>query len=278
MIHILTDSTADLSPELLQRCHINVIPLSVFLDGRTYQDGVDVTLEELFQLVEETGQLPKTSAPSVADFIQFFSRQSESIYISISSKLSATHQNAVLAGQTLLGRTAHVIDGLNLSTGTGLLVLKAAELRDQGWPAAEIVAEIQASVPRVRTSFVIDTMDYLYMGGRCSAMQSIVGSLLQIRPVIEVRQDGTLGVKDKIRGSRKKALQSMLADFHSHLEQIDLHRVFVTHSGCIQDAAYLVEELRKMANIEEVCITTAGSVIASHCGPNTIGLLYLLKG
>ena len=136
---------------------------------------------------------------------------------------------------------------------------------------------MQAAVGRVHTSFIIDTLDYLYMGGRCSAMENVVGSLLKIRPIIEVRPDGTLGVKEKTRGTRKKALGSMLADFEAHLSQVDLHRVFVTHTGCDADAAFLKEELLKIAPIEEVCITQAGATVASHCGPDTIGILYLEK-
>jgi DegV family protein with EDD domain len=277
MLTILTDSTADLPRDLIDRHQIKVIPLYVLLENKSYLDGVEIGIQDLFKFVSQTGQLPKTSASSVADFSAAFDQPGEHLYIGISSKLSATNKNALLAQEALNKPGIYIIDSLNLCSGIGLLVLKAAELRDQGLPAAQITERIQSLVPKVRTSFVIETLDYLYKGGRCSAIQNIVGSLLHIRPVIQVRGDGTLGVKDRIRGSRQKALASLLDDFRAHLSEIDLQRVFVTHTGCDADASYLKEELLKIAPIQEVPVTYAGSVIASHCGPDTIGILYLDK-
>ncbi len=278
MVQVLTDSCSDLSQELIRRFNIAVIPLSVFVAGKTYLDGINITLEELFEQVNQSGQLPKTSAPSVANFIDFFSQfDEEMICITIGAKLSATYQSAKIATESLPDRKIHIIDSANLSTGIGLLVCKAAELRDQGLNAEQIVSQIQQTVGKVRTSFVVDTLDYLYMGGRCSAVQNIVGSLLKIRPVIEVRRDGTLGVKEKLRGTRRRALDTLLENFKDNLPEIDLHRVFVTHSGCEADAIYLKDGLNQLAEIEEICITRAGATIASHCGPNTIGILYLTR-
>ncbi len=275
MIHILTDSTCDLGQALLRQYGIEFIPLTVILGEVTFRDQVDITLPELFAQIERTGQLSKTSAPSVAEFSAFFHREGEIIYLGLSSALSATVQNARLAAENQPGIT--VIDSLNLSSGIGLLALRAADLRKAGCSAVEITADIQNTIPKVNTSFVIDTLEYLYKGGRCSAMQNIFGSLLKIRPVIEVRPDGTLGVKDKIRGSRGKALNSLLEDFRTHAADADLRRVFITHTGCDADAEYLHAELGKIAPIEQIHITSAGCVIASHCGPNTIGILYLTR-
>lgn len=274
MIEIFTDSCSDLSQELISRFHIHVIPLYVYENGITYLDGKDITTLELFDLVKQSGSLPKTSAPSEGDFITQFDKADESIFIGISSKLSASIQNAINASKSLKGKKIAVIDSMTLSSGIGLLVTQAAELRDQGKSFDEIVDEINRAVPRQNVSFVIDTLDYLFMGGRCSSMEHLVGSLLKIRPVIEVCPDGTLGVKTKIGGSRKKALNSMLDDFQGKLPNIDLHRVFITHTYCDNDAEYLKTELLKLAPIEEVCITHAGSTIASHCGPDTIGILF----
>jgi DegV family protein with EDD domain len=170
-----------------------------------------------------------------------------------------------------------VIDSLNLSTGIGLLVLKAAELQQQECSADEIQQQILASIPKVRTSFVVETMEYLYKGGRCTAIQALMGSMLKIRPIIEVHSDGTLGVKAKARGTRAKALQMLLDDLESHLPGLDRHRLFVTHSGCQADAEYLAQEIRRIVSPDEVRITLAGSVISSHCGPDTIGILYLMQ-
>lgn len=277
MSNILTDSSADLSPELVARYNIGLIRLSVFINGRTYVDGQDISTPELFKLVENCKHLPKTSAPSIAGFMKFNNQPGETIYIGISSNLSATVSNAILACQNLENHSIQIFDLLNLSTGIGLLVLKAAELRDTGYSSAAIGQEIRAAIPKIHTSFVIDTLDYLYMGGRCSAMQHIVGSLLKIRPVIEIRSDGTLTIREKIRGTRKRALDSLIEDFRAHLADVDPHRVFITHTCCEKDAEYLAKENSAMIQIEDLCITVAGSTVASHCGPNTIGILYMTR-
>jgi DegV family protein with EDD domain len=206
-----------------------------------------------------------------------FKPYTESIYISISSKLSASNQNGQIAARNLPDSKIKVIDSMNLSTGIGLLVVKAAELRNAGKSMDEIEKEILTMTGKVNTSFVIDTLDYLFMGGRCSSMEHIMGSILKIRPVIEVKSDGTLGVKEKISGSRKKALDSMLADFDKKKPYIDLDRVFITHAASDEDALYLKSELEKLADIKEICITTAGATISSHCGPKCIGILFLNK-
>lgn len=277
MIKITSDSCSDLNLELINQYKIGIIPLHIYIDGQNMDDG-SLSLEEFFKLAQATPELPKTSAPAQQEFIDFFKTSSdETVFIGISSKLSATVPNAIIASNVIKSHKVHVIDSLNLSAGIGLLVLKAAELRDAGYSAEEIVQQVTALVHKVRTSFIIDTLDYLYKGGRCSATEHLVGSLLKIRPVIEVRSDGTLGVKEKLGGARKKALNVMVQDFAGNLSNIDLHRVFITHTGCHADADYLASELRKLAPIENLHITMAGATIASHCGPNTIGILYLQK-
>jgi DegV family protein with EDD domain len=278
MINLLTDSCADLNQELISRFGIHTISLTVFINDTIYHDGVDLSLPELYRQVETSGELPKTSAPSVAEFQAFFqSVPGDLIYVGIGSKLSATYQNAFLAAETLPERKIHVIDSNNLSSGIALLVLRAADWRDQGLTADQITKEILSLLPRVHTAFMVDTLEYLYKGGRCTAIENIVGSLLKIRPVIEVKADGSLGIKEKTRGTRKKALTCLLEDFKAHLPNVDLRRVFVTHSGCDEDGEFLAAELRKMAPIEAIYITTAGCTISSHCGPGTIGILYLEK-
>lgn len=276
MINIKTDSCADLGQALLNAHGIDSIPLHVLVKGEDHFDD-NLTLEFLFSSVDETGELPKTAAPSILEFSEFFSSPEPTVYVGLSSQLSATMANAKLAQEQLGRDDIYLVDSLNLSTGIGLLALKAADLRDAGLGAAEIAEAVTNARSKVRTAFVIDTMDYLYKGGRCTALQAIFGSMLKIRPVIYVRPDGTLGVLDKIRGTRKKALDSLLEGFKADLSDVDLTRVFVTHSGCVEDAEYLAGELSKLAEIKDVLITTAGSTIGSHCGPNTIGILYLRK-
>ncbi len=274
MIKITTDSCSDLSQNLIDAHHLDVIPLHVLVNGKDHHDN-ELTLNQLFTSVEATGDLPITAAPSVKEFIRFFDVPEDLVYIGLSAQLSATFQNACLAAEQLQKENLFLIDAQNLSTGIGLLVLKADDLRQDGLTAPDIAEEIKATRARVKTSFVIDTMDYLYKGGRCSGLAAFVGSMLQIRPIISVRPDGTLGVRHKVRGSRKKALDTLLSDFKTSLPGVDLTRVFVTHTGCDQDAAYLSQELTSLAAIEHVHITLAGATIASHCGPNTIGILYI---
>ncbi len=276
MISILTDSCSDLSDELLQKHQILVVPLTVILGEKSYKDGSEVKPADLFDYVKQTGQLPKTSAVSVEEFIRAFEGMDEIIFIGIGSKLSATIQSAELVKKSLPDKSIHIVDSNNLSTGIGLLAIKAAELRDKGHSAQQITTELRHLAPKVQTSFLIDTLEYLYKGGRCSAITNIVGSLLKIRPIIEVK-DGALGVKEKISGSRRKALEALVDGLLRNLDRIDHDRVFITHTGADSDAVYLKDRLAEIAPIKDICITTAGATISSHCGPNTIGILYFLK-
>ncbi len=277
MVKIIADSCCDLSSELINQFDIEIIPLNVLVNGQNYLDGVELTPEQLFEAVKTSGELPKTSAPSVAAFAKVFEKYPEFVYISISSKLSASYQSAAIALESLSNVKGVLIDSLNLSTGIGLLVLKAAELAQKGKSLEEITKTVNSLVPHSKASFVIDTLDYLYMGGRCSSMEHIIGSILKIRPVIEVRKDGTLGVREKISGSRKKGLAALLENFNKQKDNIDPARVFITHTVCPDDALYLKSEIEKLLPIKEICITGAGATIASHCGPNTIGILFLTQ-
>ncbi len=278
MVNIITDSTADLGEEIVEKYGITVVPLLVTIGGNTYRDGVDIRQQELFKLVEVHGELPKTSAISVGEFMEAFDCPGESVFIGISSRLSATVQNARLAAGSLPPGKVRVIDSLNLSSGVGLLVLRAAELRNAGAEAAQIENELVGAVGKVRTSFVIDTMEYLYKGGRCTALQALAGSMLKIHPVIEVRRDGTLGVKEKVRGSLQKGLERILEDFEQHTEDFDAGRVSVTTtSSNEQDIQFLVKGIQQVSKPSEVLVAQAGSVISSHCGPGTTGILYFVK-
>jgi DegV family protein with EDD domain len=277
MVQIITDSTSDLG-EMAKQRNIAVVPLSVNIAGKSYKDGVDIHAKQIFDLVAEVGELPSTAAPSAGDFEQAFNAaDGESIYIGISSRISASVQNALVAAKNFPDGQVRVIDTLNLSTGAGILALRAADLRDQGLSAEEIEQRILADVPKGRSSFVIDTMDYLYKGGRCTAMQAFMGSMLKIHPVIGINEDGAMYVKEKARGARRKALQVMLDDFEANLEQIDLRRVSIPHTGCLDDAEWMVEEIRRMADPEEIFQAQTGAVVCSHGGPNTMGLLYFVK-
>jgi DegV family protein with EDD domain len=276
MVQIMTDGCVDLSQQLLDAHNILSIPLHVVVNGKDYLDN-DLSLSQLFSSVQETGELPKTAAPSVEEIKAIFSRRGPLVFIGISSQLSATIQNAMLAANQLESFNIYILDSLNLSTGIGLLALKAADMRDQGLQADTIVDNISALRDKVKTAFVIDTMEFLHKGGRCTGLQAFVGSMLKIRPIIHVKKDGTLGVLDKIRGSRKRALDALLEGFINDLPEIDLARVFITHTGCQEDVEYVQNQLKMIAPDANIFLTLAGATIGSHCGPNTIGILYIAK-
>jgi len=276
MVNIFVDSTSDLSPELVARYHLKVIPLIVHLNGKSYRDGIDLLPKQLFALIN--GTLPTTSAPLIGDFVKAFASHQHGIFLGISSQLSGTVNNARLALEANPDSRVRVIDSLTLSSAIGLLALKAADLRDAGADVAAIQAAVEAARANVRMSFALETMQYLYMGGRCSALQSLAASVLKIRPIIAGMPDGTLGLKAKIRGNRARALDALLQDFEEALPNVDLRRVFVTHAAAAEDAAYLADKLAAMAPIQEIHVTMAGAVVSSHCGPGTIGILYLMKG
>lgn len=277
MIHILTDSCVDLTPELIQRFNLETIPLTVSIGNQTFSDGVDLKTEDLFRLVEERKQLPKTAAPSIGAFVQFFDREGTVIYSGIGSRLSVTFQNAIAARNELPHRDIRLVDSSTLSAAIGILVIRAAEMRDQGASADEIVAMMEAIRSKIHVSFVIDTLDYIHMGGRCTAIEHIFGSMLKIHPVIEVKRDETLGIREKTRGSRRKGMDAILANFRKNLPSIDTKQIFVTHTCQPEDVAYVISALRQLADIDELFVTGAGATIASHCGPNTIGIGYIEK-
>ncbi|NMA83466.1 MAG: DegV family protein [Epulopiscium sp.] len=278
-VKVFTDSTADLSEELLQKYNISVIPLYVVLNEKSYRDGVDLTTDEMYRCVEQYQMLPKTSAPTTEDFKAAFqpwlSEGYEIVYIGLSSALSGTIQIANLAASELEKDRIHIVDSLNLSTGIGLLVLEAADMANQGIDASEIANKIQEDVPKVRSSFVIDTLKYLHMGGRCTSLQMLANSVLKIRPQIIVR-DGGMVVGSKYRGNRKRCWESFYKDHIGDGEGIRRNRVFLTQSGCsMEEVTFLIENLRNELDVEEVLTTEAGIVISSHCGPKTMGILYI---
>lgn len=282
-IKIITDSTADLGQELTDRHQITVVPLTVQFDDESYLDGVEMGTAKLFHMVEERKRLPKTASPSPAAFHAAFLEAtadgSEVIYIGISSKFSSTVQNARIAAEMLPHDRVTVFDSANLSTGIGLQVLLAADLARAGQSRPEILSALEDARPKVRSAFMIDTLEYLYKGGRCSGVQALAGALLHIRPIIAV-VDGGMVVAGKTRGARQKALDAMLERLAQDAEAglVRTERVFVTHTGVHEDALYLADGVRRLLpGVGEVLETNAGSVVGSHCGPGTIGVLYMVK-
>lgn len=275
------DSTCDLSPELLERYQVQRYPLHVVLNEKTYSDGVDITPDEIYTVYKEQGVLPKTAAVNMAEYIDFFKPfvddGCEVVHISLGSGLSASYNNCRMAAEELEG--VYVVDSRNLSTGSGLLVLEAAERIAAGMPAEQVAKEVQALTSKVQASFVIDTLEFLHKGGRCSALAMFGANLLQLKPGIEVNnQDGKMGVGKKYRGSLDKALQQYVQDKLADRTDIRTNRIFITHSGISDERIAMVKKLvAQYIKFDEVPVTRAGCTVSSHCGPNTLGILFMTK-
>ncbi|QWB95402.1 DegV family protein [Mycoplasmatota bacterium] len=281
-IKILTDSTADLSQDLLKKRDIDVIALHVEFDHESFDDGITITTEELYQKVEEKGKLPKTAAVSPGEFMirfeKYLKEDYDIVYISIGSKISSTYQSAMIARDALDANRIHLIDSKNLSSGIALLVLKACDLRDKGLSASQIKEELEKIVPLVRSQFAIKTLDYLHKGGRASGTAKLIGTIIQLKPIIQVRQ-GLLDVYKKPVGKMSRALDVMLDDFFEevHKDNIDLDYVMITHSLAHKSSKYMHHKVHQVVKPKQLIESYAGCVISSHCGQGTIGILYIVK-
>ena len=278
-IIITSDSTTDLSAELRERYNIKTIPLGVTLGDKTYFDGVDVNPDDIYEYHRKTGELPKTTAANLGDLVDFFKPFVDEgktvIHFSISGEMSSTFNNSRMAAEEV--GNVYAIDSRNLSTGGGLLVIAAAEMVKKGMEAEEIVKEIENLIPKVDASFVIDNLEYLHKGGRCSAVAMLGANLLKLKPCIEVK-NGSMGVGKKYRGKFGDVLKTYVAERIGDGSDIDLDRVFVTHAGCDMDIVNaVVEDVKKAAPFKEVFLTRAGCTISSHCGADTLGVLFIRK-
>lgn len=278
---LCADSTCDLSQELVEKYQVHIRPLNVIEGDKSFLDGVDIAPDDIYRNYRETGLLPKTAATSVGAYIDFckpfIDDGNEVIFINLGSALSSSHQNCRLAAAELPGMYA--VDSCNLSTGSGLVVIEAAERIAKGMAAADIVAELQTVISKVSASFVIDTLEFLYKGGRCSALAMFGANLLHFKPSIKVdNTDGSMSVGKKYRGSLEKALTDYVTDQLKGRTDLDNRRIFITHSGISDERVALVKSLvEQYAHFEEILITRAGCTISSHCGPNTLGVLFLTK-
>ena len=278
-ILIASDSTCDLSPELISQLGIKILPLGVALGESQFTDGVDITPDDIYAHYNKYGELPKTSAVNIAEFASFFAKATENGYsvvtFTISSQMSSTYHNACLAAED--HDNVFVVDTANLSTGGGLLVLAAHRMASEGKSAAEIAKACGALAARVDASFIVDDLEFLYKGGRCSAVAMLGANMLQLKPCITV-VDGKMGVDKKYRGKFSKVLETYVADRIGDASNIELDRIFVTHAGCDEEIYMKVYELVKAAApFGEVHITRAGCTISSHCGRNTLGVLFIRK-
>lgn len=286
-IKILTDSTADLSKELIDQHNLGILPLCVNIDNKQYRDGIDLTAKEMYEIAEKTKSHPKTSTSAIQDIYDFFlshlKEDVDVIYTGIASGMSSSYQYAHMVKDMIeekhpeyTGRM-HIIDSANLSTGIGLLVLKICKWRDLGLTVDEIMQKAEEIKPKIRAQFCIEGLDYLHKGGRCSSTSKIFGTVLRIKPMIKV-VDGKMGVWKKPIGPFKKALGIMVDEFLECFEDVDKEFVFITHSEGPQHADYIRSKIEGVTDkIENLYETKAGCVISSHCGKGTIGILYIMK-
>ena len=279
-VGIIADTTCDLSVELRERYQIKTFPLHIHLGDKEYSDGVDISPDDIYRWSDENKATPKTSAISPAeanDVLEAALKEAETVIcFCISDQMSSTGNVLRLAVQELEAEEkVFIVDSKSLSTGIGLQIIEAAIMAEQGMAAKDIVARIKEMQPRVRASFVVDTLTYLHRGGRCSGLAALAGSALKLHPLIAVT-DGKMQPGKKYRGKIERVIIDYVKDMEAELKNAKADRVFITHSGCEEEVIEAVKaEITSYGRFDEILITRAGSVITSHCGPGTLGVLFI---
>lgn len=279
MVKISSDSTADLQ-HVAEQYGISSMPLAVTVDGEQHLDGVSINAMMIFDNYERTKKLPKTAARGIDDYEKYFaeltSDGSEVIHFAVSGEMSTSYNNAVAAAKSFSG--VYVVDTRSLSTGMGLLVLKAYDYAKEGQSAAEIFDNVTALIPYVQASFVVDTMEFLHKGGRCSGVKAFIATAFKIHPQIIVK-DGKMVVGQKFKGKMEVCIEKYVSAILKEFDTPDVTRIFVTHTHADAQVVAKVKELIKeyVPSVKEIIETTAGATIASHCGKGTLGVLYINK-
>ncbi len=280
MVKIISDSTCDLSQELVEKYDIEILPLHILLGEEEYEDGKSITPDEIYEWSDANNSTPKTSAAGIEQVMDAYrphlEKGEEIVIFSISSDMSTTY-NVMRMGAVELDAEdkVFVIDSANLSTGEGLLVLEAAIMAQEGKSGAEIAARIEELKPLVRASFVVDTLTYLHRGGRCSGVAALAGGMLKLHPKIVV-EGGKMKPEEKFRGKISKVVMDYVKSMEADIKNAKTERIFITHSGSEQaviDEVY--SYLEGLGIFKEILITRAGCVVSSHCGPGTLGVLYI---
>ncbi len=278
-IKITSDSTCDLSAEQLKLHNIELFPLCISMGNQCLRDGLEITPDDIYAHVDAGGDICTTSALNPADYADRFAALSKEydavIHINISAEFSSCFQNAVLASQDF--DNVYVVDSRNLSTGHGHVVLRAAELAESGMSAEDIVKDLNVFTSKVDASFILSRLDYMKKGGRCSSVVALGANLLHLRPCIEV-VGGKMQVGKKYRGSFEKCVDQYVRDRLAHPENLNLSRIFITHSGVDESAIAVARKaVEDCASFQEILVTRAGCTISSHCGPGTLGILFIRK-
>ena len=276
-IKITATSTCDLPPELLERYQITMVPLYVSFGGNTYKDGLEAAPEDIFRCVEGGGQLPTTSAVNIADYQELFAELSPKydsvLHITIGSEFSCCYQNALVAAEEF--SNVYVVDSRNLTVGQGVLALEAAIAAERGNGIEDILNMLEGMIDRVDTTFVVDKLDYLAKGGRCSSVVALGANLLRLKPCI-VLADGNRTVGKKYRGAFEKILPDYVRD-QLEGKNVSLDRIYLVHTRCDPVIPAAMRNLVKEFGFREVVTAVAGCTISCHCGPNTLGVIFMRK-
>lgn len=280
-ILITADSTCDLPQKLVQEREIQIIPLSILLGDDERLDGVDVTPGDIYSFVDKTDILPKTAAVPPSRYYDVFEKATSEgkkvVHISLSSAISSTYQNACVAASEF--DDVYVVDSKSLCTAMGLLVLKACDLRDKGLDAKKIADKITRLVPKVSATFVLDSLEYLHKGGRCSGVARFGANVLGIKPSIAVNSDGAMDVAKKYRGKMDSVYKQYVSDCLADTGKIDPARVVIANSGGIDPSvmAFVRGLVEGNDKFESIIQADAGCTISSHCGPKTLAIFYIKK-
>lgn len=279
-IKIMGDSTCDLAPELVKQLDVEIFPLPVLINDQLHKDMVDVTPDDLYNHYQTTGKLAKTSAPSIADYVEFWQPWVdggyEIIHFHISSDMSGTYNAARLAAEQI--GHVHPVDTRELSSGIALLLMEACDLRDEGKSLDEILSTVLGRRSKVQASFLVDDIEYLHKGGRCSSIAAMGANLLKLHPRIDVI-DGVMLSNKKYRGKTEKCFQTYADDLLKGRKNIKLDRICITHSGIDQSIIDLsVDAVKKyQPGVKKIIISRAGCSVSCHCGPNTLGILFMYE-
>lgn len=281
-IVITADSTCDLPQELIDKYDIKIIPLSILLGEKVYHDGVDIKPFDIYDFVEKTGELPKTAAVTPSEYHEVFKRFADDgkkiVHIGFSSALSSSYQNACVAAEEF--ERVYCVDSKNLCTAMGLLVLKACDYREKGMDAKRIVDKVNRLVPKVSATFVLDGLEYLHKGGRCSSVAKFGANVLGIKPSIAVdTQTGRLDMAKKYRGKTELVYKQYITDRINEIKRIQPDRVVIANSGGVpaDTIAFAKGMLEGRDKFEQVILADAGCTISSHCGPKTLAIFYIKK-
>lgn len=282
MVKIIADSTCDLSKDLIDKYEITILPLHILLGEQEYEDGVDITSKEIFDWSDANKITPKTSAPSIERTVEIFKNAlndfAELVVFTISEHMSTTANICRIAAEELNAEDKiFVVNSQNLSTGIGLTVIEAAIMSKNQKTASEIVQSVNYIIPNVRSSFVVDTLEYLHRGGRCSSVSALIGTAIKLHPRIVVK-DGKMFSDKKYRGKMKSVVENYAKDLEKEFFSAKKDRVFITHTSDDREMVDGVRQYLESLNIfDEILETRAGGVISSHCGPGTLGVLYILE-